>query len=105
MSVSALWATDPPTDAGQVGTIKGWGDFGRWVESLPLNGHGALVQQWEHGGTDQLDSLPRQLQNALDRHPPKVSTVRSTAAKLLTLLQSRPKAAEGIVIHDGTEAE
>jgi hypothetical protein len=86
-----------------VGTTRGWGDFGRWVETLPLDGHVALVQLWEHGGTDQLAALARQLPNALDRHAPKVSTVRSTVAKLLTLLQSRPKAAEGIVIHDGVD--
>lgn len=81
MSVEAEWQGG----ADQVASNAGWSGFGRWAESLDHGRYPAVVQLWEHGGTDSAAALATQLAAALTADPPDDVTVRTTAAGLLRL--------------------
>jgi hypothetical protein len=90
-----------PVYAGDVATTRGWGEFTRWAETLPVKKFGLVVHLAEHGWAPDLADLERQLGKALKR---ATGSARSTCETLLALLEKRGDS-EGIYISDGTGDE
>lgn len=74
-------------------TLAGWGDFCRYVDTLPADDFGQLVHLVEHGWCQQLAALTVEIERALAQVPPAAPDVAKTARGLLALLQNRPDAA------------
>jgi hypothetical protein len=77
---------DGPEYAGEVATAKGWADFCRWVDSLPLTEYETLTHFCEHGWALLADGLADQLREALAGAENLPRGVRSTGKGLLQLL-------------------
>lgn len=83
---------------GDLGTTKAWGNFSRWVDSLPLEGHEALVTLVEHGWTNDPEALKRQLGQALGAAREITANVRHTGEVLLAAFERMPAASEGAYV-------
>ncbi len=88
---------------GDVGTTRGWGEFGRWVDTLPVEECLQLHYVRQEGDSDKLADLEKHLEYAIKRHPPRDAAVLKTARNFLDLVKRRPEGAEVILISDGTE--
>ena len=86
--------------AGDVATVQGLNDLGRWIDRQKLDGNEDLIQLREHGHTYKPKSVAEQLHAALAGDPPEAS-VASTAHGLLSMLATAPEDGH-FVIHDGT---
>lgn len=71
----------------QIASNKGYGDFGRWVESLGLKDFPQVKHLYEFGWSQKPVALKMQLDMALKRHPPSDPTIVSTARGLSDSLQ------------------
>jgi len=92
-----------PTNMGTVGTVKGWGDLGRWIDTLkPAANFEGLHHMRQHGWNRGLDEMERQLADAVQSQPPHDKSVLKTAKNLLRILRKR-KDAEYLTIEDETD--
>lgn len=85
-----------PVFAGDLATRSGWGNFCRFVDTLPVEGYEALIHLTEHGCTPDLATLEKQLAAALKKA--KDPNVKATAENLLGIVKRRPKRSEGIYV-------
>lgn len=82
-------------------TIKGWGDVGRWAESLDPETHGEIALLHRNGESDTLESLERELSDAIDHARPQSDDTLHTATDLLTSIKARPSNCESVSVGDG----
>lgn len=78
----------------------GWGDFCRWVGSLPAGKCMALRALCAHGWTGEVAAAAQGLEMALKKAAPKQADVKTTADGLLKLLTDA-KGAEVVSVTDG----
>lgn len=88
---------------GQLASNSGWGDFGRWAESLDADNHGEVALLYRNGGSDTLDTLETELRDAMKTSPPEAGDTRATAESLLKMILDRPAGTETISVSDGLE--
>jgi hypothetical protein len=89
--------------AGDVATTRGWGDFGRWVDTLDVATYPEMHHLRWYGWEQDLGPLQEQLAKALEEEsPPK--KVTSVGKGLLGILEKRSQA-EVLVISDGAEGK
>ena len=94
-----LSATLDQEDAGQVATISGWSDVGQWVDGLDHEKYPEPVHLYEHGWSQHLTVLEKQLQQAVQEKPPDADTA-SVLKGLLNVLANRGAAAV-LTVGDG----
>jgi hypothetical protein len=86
--------------AGDVASLGGWNRFCKWADGLSLRKYREIVQLTEHGWTENVRSLRKQLLNALaNESPPR--DVKSVGTALASILEKAPKDAAYIIISDG----
>lgn len=78
----------------------GWGDFTRWVASLPREGFDTLRHLCREGWTGKAKALAAELGAGLKAHAPTRADVQETAAGLATLLE-KAGSAEVVTVTDG----
>ncbi len=79
MARYAVFSEAPPE---QVATVRGWGKFGDWVETLPREAV-PIHHLWAHGYAVGVDELRASLADFLESHPPDDPNVRSIVAGLI----------------------
>lgn len=92
-------------DGDEVGSARGWYEFGSWVERLgddyPVLSF--LVEEGGVGSAEDIGRLEQELAQALSERPGKPSEdVIEVGRRLLAEVKGRPPGAEELAITDGT---
>lgn len=95
----AIYANLDTDEQEQIATNLGWGDFCRWADGLDTEQYGQVAHLRQHGWSQQLETLAKQLANALtsEQPPPDVLSVGHT---LLRFVRDAGEA-EVVSISDG----
>jgi hypothetical protein len=83
----------------QIASNQGWSDFGNWVETLDANEFDQLIVLWEHGWTPEVETLAKELGEALQKYPPD-EKITATGQALLSALQGSTNA-EAVYVNNG----
>ena len=84
----------------QLATITGWGDVGRWADSLPPKTADCLVHLCHYGWEQDLADLVKEVRSAMKAHAPKPD-VESTLENLLSLIGSGGEDLHCIIVTNG----
>lgn len=72
----------------QVASNLGWSDFGQWVDELDASTYPELVQLWEHGVSEDIQTCAKNLEEALSDDSPDDPNVKDVAESLLHALHA-----------------
>jgi len=89
------------TEPADLASTTGWGDVGRYADSLPPKTADTLVHLWHHGYEVDLADLQKEVKAAMKSHAPKPD-VESTLTNLLTLLKGAGEASYVVVTNGMT---
>lgn len=79
----------PDDSAGeQVASNQGWTDFGDWLETIDEEEYPDLIHLWEHGWSEPVLEVVRQLKEAATSMAPDDETVRQTIGMMLGAMAS-----------------
>jgi len=87
--------------AGPAATVKGWGNFGRWVDCLPSDTTPGLQELVRQGRTSNGHLLAGELRQGMQQFPPR-EAVRSTAEGILGYVEGLAGGNGTLEISDGT---
>lgn len=82
---------DSDGDQRQIASNLGWSEFGDWCENLDHEEYPSLVQLWEHGQSNDIATLTKELQKAIDDESPNAD-VKGSAELLLDALNANKDA-------------
>lgn len=82
----------------QIATNAGYGDFGRWVDSLPADRFPQLIHLYEWGWSQRARLLESEIADALDESPPDDKDTVGIARELLDAVK---RAKNVVTITDG----
>jgi len=78
----------------------GWSAFGEWADSLNEHKYIDIVHLWEHGWTEPVSELKKQLAVAVKEEPPEDAQTAKTVSELLATLDKFDDDA-AVVVSDG----
>ena len=84
----------------ELATNKGYGDFVRWVDSIPVDKVPLLSHLVDWGWVNDLSELEKELANTIDTYN-ALPSVKKTAREFLDNLIKRSTKAETVMITDG----
>jgi len=91
---------------GDAATTLGWQDFVDWADTLPVTKYRDVVHLAEHGWTQNIGPLAKQLAEAILEEPPDEQHTKKTARLILKLLTDVSEPAISVlVISDGAGDE
>lgn len=83
---------DDNGDQRQIASNLGWSEFGDWCDGLDHEKYPALVQLWEHGQSNTIPALSKELETAMEKEDPS-EDVNGSAKLLLDALNANQGAA------------
>lgn len=83
----------------QIASNQGWSDFGNWVDALDADEYDQLIIVWEHGWSQEIETLAVEIERALQESPPH-ETVADVAGNLLAAIKEN-REAEAVFVNDG----
>lgn len=78
---------DSDGDQRQIASNLGWSEFGDWCEGLDHKEFPLIVQLWEHGQSNDVDGVTKELHKAIEGEKPS-EDVKGSAELLLDALNA-----------------
>ena len=75
----SVFLTNDEDPGDQVASNCGWGDFGRWVDTLDANTFPMLAALRGHGCAEPVSALRKELAKALKKFPPTDASALAVA--------------------------